>query len=101
MSSAPSDLATTFRSIPRRRSGAEHDVDPAVVAGFGEQIDQLISRAADMMGCQPDPATVAQTIERRPANSWSDQALSELSAITLSIGAILRSIEALGDQDQE
>jgi len=93
--SSPSDLAVTFRSIPRRRREAQGDAPPAAVAAQQGELDRRVATAAAMLHAPADPVLVADAIEAVPAEGWRDLDLDGLRAAALDIGRLLREIEQL------
>jgi hypothetical protein len=92
MRAAPSDLAVTFRSIPRRVREAQGDTPAEVVGSQLRRIDELVADSARALHCPADPAAIADVIEDRPADEWENELLDQLTASTLEIGAVLRMI---------
>lgn len=93
-SSAPSDLAVTFRSLPRRLREATEDLPAGLVGEHGLAIDQAVAEAAALLHCAADPMTVALGIEAVPADEWDPATLDGLRALALELGRRLRAIAA-------
>lgn len=93
-STSPSDLATTFRSIPRRLKEAQGDTPAAVTQAHTSTIDRHVSTAAGLLHTAADPASIASAIEETPADGWDETTLDQLRAIALELGSSLRKIAA-------
>ena len=93
-SSSPSDLAVTFRSIPRRLREAQGDTPPGVTAAITSELDEQLAIAAGLMHTTADPAAIADAIDAVPADEWDEATLAPLRAIALDIGRLLRAIAA-------
>jgi hypothetical protein len=100
MSSSPSDLAVTYRSIPRRLRSALGDT-PARTCADAARIDELIADAAIMLRCPAEAHAVADAIEARPADEWADGELERLTAGTMEAGRLLRDIDAARPRTDE
>jgi hypothetical protein len=97
--SSPSDLATTFRSLPRRvrEAGGESPTD--ATRGTLDEIGLLVGRAGTLVHVRDaDPMAVADAIEAVPASGWGPE-LDELRAISLELGRHLRALAAAADHD--
>lgn len=92
--SSPSDLAITFRSLPRRLREAQGEVPIEAIDPQLADIDRHLERARTLLGSNPDAASIATAIDARAAGDWTDQLLGELQGIALAIGGALRSINA-------
>ena len=64
--STPDDLATTFRSLARRRREAIGDANPAHLSGFTAELQRQVDGAARAVGSAADPDAVAAAIRARP-----------------------------------
>ncbi len=96
-SSSPSDLATTFRSIPRRVHEAQGDAPPQATAAATSDVQARIAAAASLMSAPSDPGLLADAIENRPADQWNDADLDQLRSIALELGKLVRTIESLAE----
>jgi hypothetical protein len=94
---APSDLAITFRGIPRRLKEAEgpqgRPSDP--------EIEALVARAATVMDTTADPEAIAEAIHCVPADAWDEAKLDQLRQIALEVGRAMRRIRAEHGQDED
>jgi hypothetical protein len=93
-SSLPSDLAVTFRSIPRRLKEAQGDTPAAQTQSYTSTILRLLTTAAGLLHTNSDPASVAAAIEAVPADDWDPATLDQLRETALELGGALRSIAA-------
>jgi hypothetical protein len=98
-SSSPSDLAITFRSIPRRLHEAVGDASPTATAGVAAELDEQIAAAARLMRSTAEPAAIAAAIEAIPADEWVDSTLNSLRTTALDIGRLLRAMAAVAEAD--
>ena len=98
-SSSPSDLAVTFRSLPRRLREARGDAPPQTVAGINAEIDEQIDIAARLLHTTADPEAIAGAIEAVHADDWDDYTLTTLRSTALDIGRLLRAMAAVADAD--
>ncbi|MBK5333388.1 MAG: hypothetical protein JJD93_15535 [Ilumatobacteraceae bacterium] len=103
-SSSPSDLAVTFRSVPRRLGEAIGDTPASATAGIVSELNEQIAIAAKIMHSAADPGAIADAIEAVPADAWDEAALNSLRTTALDIGRLLRAIaaaaeDARGDDD--
>ncbi|MGZ4679037.1 MAG: hypothetical protein ACXV5U_02215 [Ilumatobacteraceae bacterium] len=98
-SSSPSDLAVTFRSIPRRLREARGDAPLQVTAGVTAELDQQIGIAARLMHTNADAGSIADAIEAVPADAWDETTLTSLRGTALDIGRLLRAVAAVADGD--
>lgn len=98
-SSSPSDLAVTFRSIPRRLREARGDTPPQATAGVTAELDEQIAIAAGLMHTRAEPTAIADAIEAVHADEWDDARLTSLRTTALDIGRLLRAVAALADGD--
>lgn len=96
-SSAPADLAVTFRSIPRRLREAYGDDQPA----SGSDLAIQLGAAARLVGSAADPESVAAAIDARKPDEWDAATLDSLRQVGLDIGAELRRIAAEHEDDDE
>lgn len=106
---APSDLAVAFRSFARRLDEALGGLaeDPVALAAAGppaEALDALVRRTARELHV---PATgslaelgaaLAERIQHRPADEWTDEQLHGLETTALECGRLLRQIDAAGPE---
>lgn len=93
-SASPSDLAITFRSVPRRMRQALGDLPPELVSTHAGSIEDHLSEAGRLVRADADPGRIADAIERIPADQWDVAVLNRLRAIALELGADLRAIAA-------
>lgn len=100
-SSSPSDLATTYRSVIRRRTEAQGDVPSSVIAAPSAALDALLGQAAATIGSSSDPTAIADAILAVPADDWDDAALDSLRRNALDIGRVLRQIEDIAQAAAE
>ena len=98
-SSSPSDLAVTFRSVPRRLREAVGDTPAGDVASITAELDEQIDIAARLMHSASDPAAIADAVDALPADSWDDDTLNSLRSTALDIGRLLRAIAAVAEGD--
>ena len=101
-SSSPSDLAVTFRSVPRRLREALGDNPPDATAGITAELNEQIGIAAGLMRTSADPGAIADAIEDVPADSWNEATLTSLRSAALDVGRLLRALAAVaedGDDD--
>jgi hypothetical protein len=92
--STPDDLATTFRSLARRRREAIGDANPAHLSAFTAELQRHVDAAARAMGSKADPDAVAAAISDRPPDAWDDATLGALRQHALDAGAVLRRMAA-------
>jgi len=97
--STPDDLATTFRSLARRRREAIGDADPAALRAFTDDLQRHVDAAASAVGSAADPEAVAAAISGRPPDAWDDATLEELRRQALDAGAVLRRLAAAAESD--
>lgn len=90
--SSPADLVIAFRSLPRRRRDAQGDAADAAVADAQARLDDIVARAAGIVGGTTDPVAVADAIERRQPADWTDAQLDELRAVALGLGPAVRAV---------
>jgi hypothetical protein len=98
-STSPSDLAITFRSVPRRLREATGDGDAG--GPHGEAVATHLATAARLLGTTAEANAIADAIDARPADQWDDALLDGLREVGLSIGSALRAMAAANDQDHE
>lgn len=96
---SPSDLAVVFRALPRRRREALGDTPPEEAAALLSRLDALVGSVAEVLDVAADPMAIADAIEARPADSWTDDDLDALRSEALHIGRVLRDLEALAPED--
>jgi len=94
-STTPADLATSFRSLARRRREAIGDADPATVAGDLEDLQRHVDAAASAIGAPADADAIAAAIEGRRSEDWAEATLDTLRGHALDAGAALRRIIAI------
>ncbi len=92
--STPDDLATTFRSLTRRRRESIGDANPAHLSGFTAELQRQVEGAARAVGSAADPEAVAAAIRARPPDAWDDATLDTLRRHALEAGAVLRRMSA-------
>jgi len=95
----PADLATSFRSLARRRREALGDADPASVSGNLDELQRHLDAAAAAVGSAADSEAVAAAIEARRSDEWDEPTLDALRSHALEAGAALRRIAAATDSD--
>jgi len=98
-SSSPSDLAVTFRSIPRRLREARGDAPQHVTAAVTAELDEQIAIAARLVQADTDAASIADAIEAVPADAWNESTLISLRSAALDIGRLLRAVAAVAEGD--
>ena len=96
-SSSPSDLAVTFRSIPRRLREAIGDTPASATADIASELNDQIEIAAKAIHSAADPSAIADAIEAVPADAWDEAALNSLRTAALDIGRLLRAIAAVAE----
>ena len=74
-SSSPSDLAVTFRSVPRRLREAIGDTPPSATSAITAELNEQIAIAAKLMHTAAEPDAIADAIEAVPADEWDDAVL--------------------------
>lgn len=92
---SPGDLVVVFRSLPRRRREALGDLPAEEAAHLLSRLDALVASVAEVLDVAPDPSAIADAIEARPADSWTDDDLDALRSEALHIGRVLRELEEL------
>jgi hypothetical protein len=92
--SSPADLAVTFRSVPRRLREALGDLPPDATAAEQQALQASLTAVADLLRCPADPMAIADAVEHRPADEWSDGELDTVRTAALDIGRQLRGIAA-------
>jgi hypothetical protein len=100
-SSSPSDLAVTFRSIPRRLREALGDTPPAATSSISAELSEQVGIAAGLMHTAADPSAIADAIEDVPADDWDDATLTSLRSAALDIGRLLRAIAAVAEDSDD
>ena len=103
--STPQDVAVAFRSFPRRLSGmlgdASDDAKRSAAGPLVSELEALVRGTAQRMhvpssGDAADVATaVADAIDNRPADAWTDEDLDAVRAAALDGGRLLRLIEGV------
>jgi hypothetical protein len=93
-STSPSDLAITFRSVPRRLREAQADTPAAATQPHTSAISSQLAAAGTLMRTAADPAAIADAIDAVPADDWSDDTLNSLRSIALDLGSALRAVAA-------
>ena len=96
-SSSPSDLAVTFRSVPRRLREAIGDTPASATAGIVSELDEQIAIAAKIMQSPADPGAIADAIGAVPADAWDEATLNSLRTTALDVGRLLRAIAAAAE----
>jgi hypothetical protein len=94
-STSPSDLAITFRSIPRRLREAQGDTAAAATQSHNAVISGHLASAGRLMHTTADPAQIADAIDALPADEWDEDTLDQLRSMALELGGELRKIAAL------
>lgn len=100
--SSPTDLVVSFRSLPRRLREAQADTPPEFTAAEHRSLQSTLAAAADVLRCAAEPLAIADAIEARPADSWTEADLDSVREAALAAGRHLRSIAAAsttGDTD--
>jgi hypothetical protein len=93
--STPADLAVAFRGLPRRlRDALEGCEDPW--SGH-DRVTRVLTEAATLLHCRPEPVAVADAIEAREIEDWNDSDLDRLRALALQLGSLVREAEAWRD----
>jgi hypothetical protein len=92
--SAPSDLSIVFRGLPRRHREARADAPAFVTTDYDKRIDELVADAARQLSCPADAAAIADAIDARSADDWTEQHVGQLQATALEVGATLRALQA-------
>jgi hypothetical protein len=100
-SSSPSDLAVTFRSVPRRLREAVGDTPPDATAGITAELNEQIGIAAGLVHSTAEPGAIADAIEAVPADEWDEATLTSLRSTALDIGRLLRAIAAVAEADDD
>jgi hypothetical protein len=100
-SSAPSDLAVAFRSIPRRLREARGDASTDVTEGISHELDEQLATAASLLHTSANPEAIADAIESVPADAWELDTLNSLRAAALDIGRLLRAMAAVTDGESD
>ena len=92
--SSPADLATAFRSMPRRLREALEPLEgnTGPVRELLGEFMALIDDAARLLDCPASMAEIASHIDSIPADEWTDSDLQELRADALNAGRLMRSI---------
>ncbi|MEI8238915.1 MAG: hypothetical protein WCI22_05800 [Actinomycetota bacterium] len=96
--SSPDDLSIAFRSVTRRLLQARGTAPDDVVAGPVGEVHDILRAAAALMGSDPAPDAIADSIQRRPASDWTDALLDELRTLALALGNQLRHVATLAEQ---
>lgn len=91
--SSPSDLATAFRSIPRRVREARGELADADIADLVTAIDGHLDAAARDLLCASEAAAIADAIEAVPPARWDDTTLDDLRSRALELGRLVRTLE--------
>ena len=92
--SSPSDLATAFRSIPRRQREATGDAPLDTTIGPGAELHRTLAEAAGLLRTSPDAGFIADAINAIPADQWDVAVLNRLRELALEAGHALRALEA-------
>jgi hypothetical protein len=100
-SSSPSDLAVTFRSVPRRLREALGDTPPSATSAISAELNEQLAIAAGLMHTSAEPAAIADAIEDVPPDSWNESTLVSLRSAALDIGRLLRAIAAVAEGDDD
>jgi hypothetical protein len=98
-SSSPSDLAVTFRSVPRRLREAIGDTPPGVTSSIASELNEQIGIAAKLIHSASEPGAIADAIEAVPADEWDESTLASLRSTALDVGRLLRAIAAVAEGD--
>ena len=93
-STSPSDLAISFRSIPRRLREAQADTPSAATQPHTSAISSHLATAGTLMRTSADSVAIADAIDAVAADDWSDDTLNSLRSIALELGSALRAIAA-------
>jgi hypothetical protein len=97
--STPDDVATFFRSVPRRLREAIGDAEPSSVAGLVSELEAHIDAVQRLIGAPADPAAIASAISDRPADAWNESTLDTVRREALAAGRILRRIAEVTGTD--
>src|SRR5829696_88877 len=100
-STSPSDLAITFRSIPRRLREAQDDTPAALTQPHTRAIGDHLATAGALMHTGSTPAEIAGAIEAVPAGDWDEQTLDQLRSIALELGRVLRAVAAMNPHGKD
>jgi hypothetical protein len=92
--SSPADLAVSFRSLPRRLREAQGDTPADVTAADQRALHATLSLAAAVMHTPIEPLAIADAVDARPADSWTESELRILREAALDAGRHLRAIAA-------
>jgi hypothetical protein len=95
--SSPDDLAIAFRSFDRRRREAQGDLGNEAITDLAEHLRTHLDRAAAVLRCPSDAAAIADAIDRRHADEWTDDALEVVRTAALDAGATIRQIAQRAD----
>lgn len=98
--SSPSDLAVTFRSVPRRLREAIGDAPRDATSGITAELNEQLGNAARLMHSAAEPDAIADAIDAVPADEWDDTILTSLRGTALDIGRLLRAIAAVAEGDE-
>jgi hypothetical protein len=98
-SASPTDLTVAFRSFARRLRDAVGDASPLLSGDIDDQGALLLAEAARLLGTAADPLAIADAIDRMPADQWDPAVLDRLGGIALELGAWVRRLAAMGEQD--
>ena len=99
--SAPSDLAVAFRSLPRRlRQATGDDAPPAAVALAANAVQAAFASAAAMLKCSETSDAIGLAIEQRRVDDWTDADLAELQTIAQTAAKQVRHLEDLRREEE-
>lgn len=97
-SASPTDLAVTFRSVPRRLREAQGDATPEATATATAELHGLLGEAGRLLGTNDDPMALADAVTAVHADAWDDAVLDRLREIALDLGRLLRHISVLSER---
>jgi hypothetical protein len=96
--STPDDLATSFRSLPRRlREASIGDVDALEADHASTVVDEAVAAAALIVGCSPTVEALAVAIQQRPFNEWTDAQLVAVQGYATAAGTAIRVLHDKAD----
>ncbi len=74
-------------------------MSPLLTGDIDDQGALLLGEAARLLDTSADPLAIADAIERMPADHWDAAVLDRLGGIALELGAWVRRLAAMGEQD--
>ncbi len=98
--SSPADLATAFRSFPRRLEQATNDnTPPAAVESAQADVHAAVIEAATQLGSAATAEGVAAAIDHRHLSDWTDADLAGLQGYANTAAIAIRTLENLSERD--